>query len=242
MTRGSFLRRTAKAFGRVRGAALDRSGVAAVEFAFILPLLLLLYVGTNTLMQSISAARAVTVLSRTLADLVSQQPPNTNLTDSVTADIFNAATAVLAPFPTTSLKMTISNVEFVANVASTASNGYDAKTRWTVSFSGGTLRPCGSTPLMTWVPNSASPSSTTMPLGLYAAGFIIVADVSYVYRPTLGLFTWANANGQIGGSVVAINMTRTSYMKPRQTDNIRYTKSTAANTASVCDTASPQVS
>ena len=99
---------------RVRRACGDDSGVAAVEFGFILPLLLLLYIGTNTLTQAISAARAVTVLARTLADLVSQQPANTNLTNSVMADIFNASTAVLAPFPTTSLKMTLSNVEFVA--------------------------------------------------------------------------------------------------------------------------------
>ncbi len=218
------------------------SGVAAVEFGFILPLLLLLYVGTNTLTQAISAARAVTVLARTLADLVSQQQANTNLTDSVVADIFNASTAVMAPFPTTSLKMTLSNVEFVYNSTSKA---YDAKTRWTVSFSGGTLRPCATTagttnPTLTPVPNGTDPSTTTMPVGLYGAGFLIVSDVSYVYRPTIGLFTWGNANGQTG-SITNITMNRTSYMRPRQTDNIRYTPGSASNTASICNIASPQV-
>ena len=80
-----------------------------------------------------------------------------------------------------------------------------------------------------------------MPLGLYTAGFIIVADVSYTYQPTIGLFTWGNANGQTGGIAHQIVMNRTSYMRPRQTDNIRYTPSTASNTASICNIASPQV-
>lgn len=220
----------------------DRSGIAAVEFGFILPLLLLLYVGANTLMQGISAARAVTVLTRTLADLTSQQPSNTNLTDSVVQDIFNASTAVLAPFPTTSLQMTLSNVEFVANAASTSSNGFDAKTRWTVSFTGGTLRPCLSNPKLTPVANGTDPSATTMPLGLYAAGFLIVADVYYTYVPTVGLFTWANANGQVGGTILPIKMSRTAYMRPRQTDNIRYTPGTSGTTVTTCPIASPQVS
>ena len=232
---------------RFRDAVRSEEGVAAVEFGFILPVLLLIYIGTNTLTQAISAARAVTVLARTMADLVSQQPANVNLTDSVTADIFNASTAVLAPFPTTSLKMTISNVEFVANSASVASNGYDAKTRWTVSFSGGTLRPCATasgvtTPVMTAVANGTKPSSTTMPVGLYSSGFIIVADVSYIYQPTIGLFSWANANGQTGVTDTSMAFSRTAYMRPRQTDNIHYTTSSASNTASICNIASPQVS
>lgn len=223
----------------------DESGIAAVEFAFILPLLLLLYVGTNTLMQAISAARGVTVLARTLSDLVSQQPPNVNLTDAVTQDMFNASTTVLAPFSTASLQMTLSNIEFVANASASSGTGYDAKTRWTVSFSNGTLRPCATaagttTPVLTPVANGTKPSSTTMPLGLYGAGFIIVADVSYTYQPTIGLFTWGQANGRTGTGT-GIAFSRTSYMRPRETDNIRYTPGTASNTASICNIASPQV-
>ena len=223
----------------------DTSGVAAVEFAFILPLLLLLYLGTNGLTQAISAARGTTVLTRTLADLVSQQPPNVNITDTSAQNIFAASTAELAPFPTTGLTMTLSNVEFVANAAATASGGYDAKTRWSVSFSGGTLRACAPNPykgpVLTPVANGTKPTMTTMPLGLYAAGFVIVADVSYIYAPTLGLFTWDMANGRASSSPTSFSMNRTEYMKPRQTDNIRYTAGSSGTTATICPISSPQV-
>ena len=229
---------------RLPYALRDASGVAAVEFAFILPLLLLIYLGTNGLTQAISAARGTTVLTRTLADLVSQQPANVPLTDAISQNIFAASTAELAPFSTTGLKMTLSNVEFVANAAATASGGYDAKTRWSVSFSGGTLRACAPNPykgpVLTPVANGTSPSMTTMPVGLYAAGFVIVADVAYVYAPTLGLFTWDMANGKASSSPIAFNMNRTEYMRPRQTDNIRYTTGSGP-TATICPISSPQV-
>lgn len=236
---GSFTRLGGKARRLLIDAGRDGSGVAAVEFAFIGPLLLLLYLGTAGLTQAISAARAVTVLARTLSDLVSQQPANVNLTDTLAQNIFSASTAVMAPFPTTSLKMTLSNVEFVADAASTSSNMLDAKVRWTVTFSGGTLRPCGTSPLLTPVANGSSPSPTTMPLGLYATGFLIVADVNYSYTPAISLFTWGMANGKANTGPLSFPMSRTSYMRPRQTDNIRYT---SGQTAQICTIASPQVS
>ena len=221
----------------------DQSGIAAVEFAFIGPLLLLLYLGTAGLTQAISAARAVTVLARTVADLTSQQPDSVSLTDTIAQNIFAASTAVMAPFPTSSLKMTLSNVEFVANSASTSSNGYDAKVRWTVTFTGGTLRPCGQssspTPVLTPVANGSNPSANTMPLGLYTTGFLIVADVSYVYTPTISLFDWADANGKPSTGPVNFTMSRTNYMRPRQTDNIHYA---TGQTAKICTITSPQVS
>lgn len=226
----------------LRRGASDRSGIAAVEFGMILPLLLLLYLGTAALTQAISAARGATVLARTLADLVSQQVANTPLTDTTAQNIFNSSTAVMAPFPTSTLKMTLSNVEFVADLTAVSSNFFDAKTRWTVTFSGGTLRPCGTagaaTPIMTPVANGSTPTSTTMPLGLYTAGFVIVADVNYVYTPSIGLLSWSMAFGKgQGSSPVSITMSRTSYMRPRQTDNIHYT---TGQTAQICTIASPQ--
>ena len=46
----------------------DENAVAAVEFALILPLLIVLYIGTAELTQAISVNRKVTHLASSLAD------------------------------------------------------------------------------------------------------------------------------------------------------------------------------
>ena len=217
----------------------DEDGIAAVEFTLVLPLLLILYLGSASLVTATSASRDTSILAETLANLVSEQAPNVAMTDATITDIFNAATAVMSPFSTTNLQMTISNVEFVANASSSSGTGFDAKTRWTVTMSGGTLRTCGTTPLLNPVSSGTVPSSTTMPVGVYSAGFIIVADVSYAYTPAFGSFSFSFGSGAPSTSTFAYSIKRTSYMRPRQTDNIRYQ---SGQSASICSISSPQTS
>ena len=47
----------------------DGRGVAAVEFAFLLPVIILLYVGAGELSEAVMTSRKVETLSRTLVDL-----------------------------------------------------------------------------------------------------------------------------------------------------------------------------
>ena len=85
----------------------DRSGVSAVEFALVLPFLLILYLGGTQISQALSADRRVTLLARTLSDLVAQ---NTTITKADVDKIFDAATAVAYPLPGDDLKMVIASV------------------------------------------------------------------------------------------------------------------------------------
>src|SRR2546429_5001265 len=50
----------------------DRSGVSAVEFALLLPLMLPLYVGGLEISNYVSAGRKVTITARSTADLVAR--------------------------------------------------------------------------------------------------------------------------------------------------------------------------
>jgi hypothetical protein len=118
----------------------------------------------------------------------------------------------MSPFDTSTLKMTISAGDFVANATTpapaTAANGYEAKIRWSkVGPYGGTARACAKA---TPVANSSSPSSTTLPSGLYAAGSLIVADVVYTYSPSFGgaLLAWSSTDS-------LMTMKNTTYMRPR---------------------------
>jgi Flp pilus assembly protein TadG len=90
----------------------SNSGVAATEFALLLPVLLTIYLGTVEAAQGITAKRKADSVARTLADLSSQ---SSSLDDTMVQDLFNnAAPAIMAPYPGTALRMRIYSVVFDA--------------------------------------------------------------------------------------------------------------------------------
>lgn len=146
---------------RLRGLAADQRGVSAVEFAMLLPLMLSLYLGAVELSQGIGADRKVTMTARTVADLVSQ------VSSTSTSDItnsLNAASAVMAPYPVSNLKVTVSSVSIDANSKATIA--------WSCTLNG-TKRSVGST--------------VTLPTALVAPSTSLIwSEVQYSYKPTIG--------------------------------------------------------
>jgi Flp pilus assembly protein TadG len=141
--------------------ARDRRGVSAVEFAMILPLMLTLYLGTVEVSQGISIDRKVTLTTRTVADLASQV---SNITNVDMTNLMQASTSVMTPYPTTTLKITVSSVVI------------DAQGRATIAWSdtlNGTARVVG--------------ASVTLPAALnIASTSLIWSEVSYQYQPVIG--------------------------------------------------------
>src|SRR3981081_4715002 len=93
------------------GFLADKRGVSAVEFAMLLPLMLTLYLGGVEVSQGVAVDRKVTLTARSGADLAAQA---TSLNTSQMTDVLDAASAVAAPFPVGSLKVTVSQVKIDA--------------------------------------------------------------------------------------------------------------------------------
>lgn len=92
-----FLRR----FGR------DRSGVSAVEFALIAPVLILIYFGLAEFCQAYMAQRRMSHSTSQVADILAQyQAVDPELID----DTFALGGLVLAPFPDSALKLRVSAI------------------------------------------------------------------------------------------------------------------------------------
>ena len=146
---------------KLGGLAADERGVSAVEFAMLLPLMLSLYLGAVEVSQGIGADRKVTLTARTICDLVSQVSSigNADMTNAL-----NASSAVMAPFPITNLKVTVSSVKI------------DAAGKATVDWSdtlNGTARTTGST--------------VTLPAALNVANTSLIwSEVQYTYKPVIG--------------------------------------------------------
>jgi Flp pilus assembly protein TadG len=88
--------------------ARDERGISAVEFALVLPVLIIIYLGSVELNHAITIDRKLTVAGSSVGDLVAQG------TDSIPQeemdDIFKAAQAIMQPYTSTTLKVVVSSV------------------------------------------------------------------------------------------------------------------------------------
>jgi Flp pilus assembly protein TadG len=85
----------------------NNNGVAAVEFAMIIPLMAMLLVGTNEFSAGVAIDRKVTIMARTLSDLTSQ---NEKVTDAQLTNFFNASKAVMTPYASAPVEGTITEL------------------------------------------------------------------------------------------------------------------------------------
>lgn len=217
---------------RLRLFPRDTRGIAAVEFALVLPLMLMIYLGLVELSRGMRAAQKLDLVAHTLADLTAQQltgGANTGqagLTEANISEVFAAASTIMSPLPTNTLKMTISEVAITATSPST----WEARTTWTVTRNAATARPCQ----VLTASNAAPVSYTSMPTSYTqptagvnpTVGPVIVADVVYSYSPGVHfeLFKW--------NSPPTWSMQRTSYAPVRNTyvpSHIQYYMTSGTN-------------
>lgn len=93
--------RTLRRFGA------DSAAAVAVEFAILLPLLLTIYLTTFEASQAIDAHQKVTATASTVGNLVSRmQSANKDTIEN----IFNISGAMMIPFETSKLEMTVTTV------------------------------------------------------------------------------------------------------------------------------------
>lgn len=88
----------------------DRTGAAALEFALIVPLLLMFLVATAEFVSAVDQKRKVVQLGRTLADLTAQGDTQNPISAALLSDIVASSGPILAPFSTTAATIQISAV------------------------------------------------------------------------------------------------------------------------------------
>jgi Flp pilus assembly protein TadG len=143
------------------GLADDQRGAAAVEFGIITPAILAIFFGTAELAQGVGIDRKLTITSRALSDIVAQ---STTVSDADMTNIFAAGTAIMTPYPITTLKAKVSAVNINAD-------GTTATVAWS-SAHNDTARSAGDV--------------VTIPTALKIANTqLIWSEVSYGYTPAV---------------------------------------------------------
>ena len=74
----------------------DKSGVAAIEFAMIVPIMVMLFFGTVEFSQALTVDRRVAQIASTMADLVAQYD---KLTYAQVDNIHIVAKSLIMPYP-----------------------------------------------------------------------------------------------------------------------------------------------
>lgn len=92
-------------FRRLRG---DRSGVGAVEFALIAPVLIVLYIGSLEISVAMSVNKKVARAASSVADLVTQ---NTDVNKAMLKTMVDVAQSIITPFQINSLTIRISGIK-----------------------------------------------------------------------------------------------------------------------------------
>lgn len=145
----------------LRSFGADRRGVAAIEFALIAPVMIMLYLGLAELTLAMMAERRASHAASVVADLVAQ---SSQMNTTQMTDVFQVADAILAPFPTSTLTMRVSSVKADANAT--------PKVVWSRG-DGMTALAAGATP-------------TGVPANLLASGdSVIMAEVAYIWDSPL---------------------------------------------------------
>jgi Flp pilus assembly protein TadG len=161
-----------------RFVASDR-GVAAIEFAIIMPVLLIMLLATFDAGRAITIYMKVRSATYTLAAITNQYSMSAPIQSTDMTAITGATAAVLAPYPSAPATVTITQIKQTTSSQATVS--------WSYSLNG-TAYAAGTT----WarIPTGLTTNNACNSYPCY----LIFAEVKYTFTPSFGYFITGTLN------------------------------------------------
>ena len=182
-------------------AAADRRGVAAIEFALVVPLLLCMYFVTMEVSQAIETNKKVSRVASMTADLVTQQ--QTVTPDDLDA-IMKIGGALLTPYFRSKPTITITAIEITDETTPKVKVFWSRKLENDIPS-----------------PGAGKGSITTVPAALNTRGsFLVRVESDLEYKPVIA---WAAADKPALGLTATfgnIAMKETYYLRPRMSSQV----------------------
>src|ERR1019366_6176216 len=177
----------------------DCRGIAATEFAVIVPIMLVMFFGTVEFSSGVAVDRKVTLVARTLSDLTSQSASAVN--DAYLQNVFTASIAILTPYLPTPTRATLSEIYVDSNKIATI--------KWSKAA---TIASGATQATLTASSRNAGDIITLPPALLVKQTYLIFSEVSYRYTPTVG-YVMAKAG---------VTLSDVAYTRPRQVTCVIY--------------------
>lgn len=172
---------------------IGERGAAAVEFALILPVMLLVYVGTLEASTLITMDRKVQSVAGAVGDLVARV--DETISSDQLQDYFRAASGIMTPYSSTDVLQVVTAVDVAADGTTSVV--------WTRQYLNGVFS--GTTPHTV---GDTYPLPAEM-IAISLDRMVIAAEASYSYTPLLGIVINQ-----------PINLYRSSYFMPRFGEDI----------------------
>jgi Flp pilus assembly protein TadG len=180
----------------------DRKGVAAIEFAFIAPLLLVTYFMTMEISQGLEVSKKTGRIAIIVGDLVTQQQ---SLNKSDLDAIMKIGEAVIQPYNRSKPSVYLTAIEI------TDESTPKAKVSWSRKLVGG----AASTYL------TAGTIVTTVPATLMVRGsFLIRAESTLEYTPVLVWSAKDSASFGMTSAFDKLDMSDRYYLRPRMSQKV----------------------
>ncbi|CAO4183087.1 TadE-like domain-containing protein [Methylorubrum populi] len=221
-------------------------GIAAVEFALILPTLLLLLFAGAQLITYIEATRKIDLVAQSISQMISRAAPATGQTvakvDSGDLQFSYDSTLVLFPYVMRDarrqgipwyqdISVNFAGIQFKQTSSTCATSAdmsacYTANVVWTSSgtnqpSTGDNYRPCGTA--QTAADDNAPPNRTTLPRSAFGPASLVVIDVVFTFQPTFA-----------AGILPAIRIARSAYVMPRYASFVDYDTTSSNGMATRC--------
>jgi Flp pilus assembly protein TadG len=191
LTLSAFLRRA-----RLLAMSLrrDQRGNAAVEFAVIVPLMLVMFFGTVEFSSAVAVNRKISMITQQLADLASRY---TTIDDTDVTNFGKIGDAMLTPYASTPLKATITEIYIDPTTGV-------ARAQWS---KGDVPRGTGTT-----VPVPPNLIARDAANKIIANQYLIFSEASYLYQPAVGYVM----------GVAGVTLSDKTYMRPRLSSCVLY--------------------
>jgi Flp pilus assembly protein TadG len=177
----------------IRQFRRDQSGVSAVEFAFVAPVLIIFYFGMAEITQAVIAQRRTLSTASGIGDLIAQT--NAATTASNVDDIMKMSNVLMYPFPVTgtALKICIYSISSNATTGVKTIDWFRAQNESAANCS------------------KSDTSVSSLSTGIVDKGqSVIMARVKYTYTPV----THVELKG------LTPTFTRSYYLRPRRSSSI----------------------